>query len=149
MELTFVMIKPDGVQRNLAGTIISRFENKGLKLVGMKLLRLNRKIAEEHYREHMGKSFYAGLISYIISGPVVAMVWEGRNVVSVARKLIGATNPGEAETGSIRGAYGIDMGRNVIHGSDSPESAKREISLFFNPAEIIDYEKTADTWVYE
>jgi nucleoside-diphosphate kinase len=115
----------------------------------MKLLQLDRKIAEEHYREHMGKSFYAGLISYIISGPVVTMVWEGRNVVSVARKLIGATNPGEAEAGSIRGAYGIDMGRNVIHGSDSPESAKREISLFFKPAEIIDYEKTADTWVYE
>jgi len=149
MEQTFVMIKPDGVQRNLIGEIIRCFEQKGLKLVGMKFLRLTRAMAEEHYREHVDKDFFDGLVSYITSGPVVVSVWEGHNTVNVVRKIIGATNPSAAEPGSIRGLFGIDIGRNVIHGADSPESAQREIGIYFTPDEIVPYGKTIDTWVYE
>lgn len=149
MEQTYVMIKPDGVQRNLIGEIINRFEKKGLKLVAMKMVHLTEKMAAEHYREHVGKKFYQDLISYITSGPVVAMVWEGHNAVAAARRLMGTTNPAEADPGSIRGTFGLDIGRNVIHGADSPESARREIGIYFRPEEIISYEKNLDHWVYE
>ncbi len=137
MEQTYVMIKPDGVRRKLVGEIVSRFEKKGLTLVGMKLLYLTKDQAAEHYREHAGKGFYQGLVSFIISGPVVAMVWQGKNAVSMVRKLVGATNPAEADPGSIRGSYATDVERNLVHASDSVESARREIKIFFDSCELI------------
>lgn len=149
MEQTYVMIKPDGVQRNLIGEIICRLEKKGLKLAAMKFMRLSREQAAEHYREHQGKGFYQGLISFITSGPVVAMVWEGENAVAVARKLMGVTNPAEADPGSIRGMYGISVGRNIIHGADSVESAKREMAIYFKPEELVTYDKDLTQWIYE
>jgi len=149
VEQTFVMIKPDGVQRNLIGEIICRLEKKGLKLVAMKLLRLSEGQAAEHYREHMGKEFYQRLISFITSGPVVAMVWEGENAVAVARKLMGLTNPLEADPGSVRGMYGMSVGMNIIHGADSVENAQREIAIYFKPQELVAYEKSLNDWVYE
>ncbi len=148
MEKTFVMVKPDGVQRNLIGEIISRFEKKGLKLAGMKLLAIPRVLAEEHYKEHVGKPFFEELVSFITSGPVVAMVLEGQEAISLARGMMGKTNPLEAAPGTIRGDYGIFTGNNVVHGSDSPESAQREINLFFKPEEIFDYKKDLNYWVY-
>ncbi|MDA8442577.1 MAG: nucleoside-diphosphate kinase [Peptococcaceae bacterium] len=149
MERTFLMIKPDGVQRNLIGNIISRFEQKGYKLVGMKLMHISRALAEKHYAEHVGKSFFEGTVSYITSSPVVAMVWAGNNVVAGARDMLGATNPNNATPGSIRGTYGLDISRNVIHGSDSTTSAEREISLYFTPEELVDYSKNVDAWLVE
>ena len=149
MERTFVMIKPDGVQRGLIGEIISRIERKGLKIVGMKMLRISQELAQKHYAEHRGKPFFDSLISYITSGPVVAMVVEGKEAVKVMRTLVGKTNPIEASPGTIRGDYAMDVGRNVIHASDSIESANREISLFFNEEEIIEYKKFDEEWVYE
>lgn len=149
MEKTYVMVKPDGVQRNLTGEIIAKFEKRGLKLVGLKLMQISQETAAKHYAEHVGKPFYNGLIAYITSGPVVAMVWEGKDAVKVARQTIGATNPQNADPGSIRGMYAIDLGRNVIHGADSPESAQREIGLYFKTDELLSYDKPADTWLYE
>lgn len=149
MERTFIMIKPDGVQRNLVGEIISRFERKGFKLVGMKLLAVTPELAAKHYAEHVGKPFYEGLVRYITSGPVVAMVWAGKNVVAMAREMMGATNPAAAGPGTIRGMYGVEIGRNVIHGSDSPASAEREIGIYFTPGELIDYQKIDEVWLYE
>lgn len=149
MEKTYVMIKPDGVQRNLTGEIISRFEKKGLKLTAMKFLRLSPEQAQVHYQEHVGKKFYDGLISFITSGPVVAMVWEGKNAVTAARKLMGSTNPAEADPASIRGMYGLDLGRNIIHGADSVESAEREMAIYFQTEELISYEMNIDQWIYE
>ncbi len=149
MERTFIMIKPDGVQRNLVGLILSRFEQKGYKLVGMKLMQISRELAEKHYAEHVGKPFFQGTVGYITSSPVVAMVWEGKNVVAGAREMMGATNPNNAVAGSIRGTYGLDISRNVIHGSDSPASAEREINLYFAPGELIEYTKAADLWLSE
>ena len=149
MEKSYVMIKPDGVQRNLVGKIISRIEQKGYRLKAMKLVRLTKEMAEEHYAEHVGKPFFPGLLGYITSAPVVAMVWEGKDAVSSLRKIMGATNPIEAAPGTIRGDYGLDIGRNVIHGADSPESAEREISIYFAPEELIEYEKTVESWQYE
>jgi len=149
MERTFIMVKPDGVQRGLAGEIISRFEKRGFKLVGLKLMQISRELAEKHYGEHQGKPFFEGLVNFITSGPVVAMVWEGKDVIATARDMMGATNPLKAQPGTIRGTYGIDVGRNVIHGSDSPESAQREIALFFKEEELINYNKTIDAWIYE
>lgn len=149
MEQTFVMIKPDGVHRNLIGEIISRFEKKGLKLLAMKFLHLSEEQGAKHYQEHLGKEFYQRLISFITSGPVVAMVWEGENGVAVARKLLGKTNPIEADSGSIRGMYGMNVGRNIIHGADSVTSAQREIDIYFKAEEIISYEKSLHNWVYE
>lgn len=149
MERTYVMIKPDGVQRNLVGEIIGRIEAKGYKIVAMKFLRLTKAMAEEHYREHVGKPFYPGLIEYITSGPVVAMVLEGKNVVKGMRTLMGATNPLEAAPGTIRGDFGLDVGRNVIHGADSVESAAREIAIYFKPEELVEYTKNEETWLYE
>ncbi len=149
MERTFIMIKPDGVQRNLTGAIISRFEKKGYKLVGMKLLQISRDLAEKHYAEHVGKPFFEGTVSYITSSPVVAMVWEGKNVVAGAREMMGATNPNNAAAGTVRGTYGLDISRNVIHGSDSTASAEREIALYFTPGELTDYSKDVDRWLSE
>ena len=149
MERTFLAIKPDGVQRGLIGKVISRLEEKGFKLVAMKLMHLTNEHAEKHYAEHKGKPFYKGLVSFITSGPVVAMVWEGKEVVSATRKLMGKTNPLEAEVGTIRGDFATDVGRNVVHGSDSIESAKREIDLFFSDKEIIDWKQDIQKWVYE
>ncbi|TDA27795.1 MAG: nucleoside-diphosphate kinase [Archaeoglobi archaeon] len=149
MERTFVMVKPDGVQRGLVGEIISRLERKGLKIVAIKMLKIPMEMAEKHYEEHKNKPFFSSLISYITSGPVVAMVVEGKNAVKVVRKLVGATNPAEAEPGTIRGDFGLDLGRNVVHASDSIISAEREIRLFFKDDEILNYERDLDAWVYE
>lgn len=148
MEKTFVMLKPDAIQRNLAGEIISRFEKRGLKLVAMKMLLIDKEMANQHYKEHIGKLFFNDLVNFITSGPVVAMVWEGKQAIQVARKMMGNTDPQEALTGTIRGDYGLFTGNNIIHGSDSIDSANREISLFFSPAEIINYQKCTDYWVY-
>ncbi len=149
MERTFVMIKPDGVQRCLIGEIISRLERKGLKIVAMKMMKIERDLAERHYEEHREKPFFESLVSYVTSGPVVAMVVEGKNAVKVVRNLVGATNPVEASPGTIRGDFGMEIGRNVIHASDSKESAEREISLFFKPEEILDYRRIDEDWIYE
>ncbi|MGB9904171.1 MAG: nucleoside-diphosphate kinase [Desulfotomaculales bacterium] len=149
MERTFFMIKPDGVQRNLVGEIISRIEAKGLKIVALKMLQIEKATAERHYAEHRGKPFFEPLIAYITSGPVVAMVLEGKEAVRVTREMMGATNPLQAAPGTIRAAYGLDTGRNVVHGSDSPASAKREIELFFAPEEICSYRKDNEKWLYE
>ncbi len=149
MEQTFVMIKPDGVQRGLVGEIIARFEKKGLKIKGLKLIKVTEELAAQHYREHQGKPFYPGLIQYITSGPVVVMVVEGSNAVKEVRKLNGATNPLDALPGTIRGDFAQDIGRNVVHGSDSIESAQREISIYFDADEIQDYEYLPSRWLYE
>lgn len=149
MERTFLMIKPDAVQRNLIGKIISRIENKGLKLVGGKLMQVPQELAEKHYSEHEGKPFYNNLISFITSAPVFAMVVEGEDAVAVSRHIIGSTNPSDATPGSIRGDLGLTVGRNIIHGSDSVESAQREISLWFNDEEVNSYESPRDAWLYE
>jgi|SRR5690625_3857123 len=148
MEKTFIMVKPDGVQRGVIGDIVRRFERKGFKLVGAKMMQISQQLAETHYGEHKERPFFGELVEFITSGPVFAMVWEGENVISVARTMIGATNPAEAQPGSIRGDYGVTVGKNIIHGSDSLESATREINLFFNEAELITYEKQEHDWVY-
>lgn len=149
MERTFLMLKPDSVQRGLIGEILTRFEKKGFKLVALKLLQVDRNLAEEHYKEHKGKGFFEPTVQYIMSSPVVAMVWEGKNVVSLAREMMGATNPANATPGSIRGSYAMDISRNVIHGSDSVESAEREISLYFRPEEILSFKKAGEEWLSE
>lgn len=149
MERTYLMIKPDGVQRGLCGEIISRFEARGLKLVAMKFMVIPKAVAENHYGEHKGKKFYDSLISYIISGPVLAMVWEGDGAVAVCRNMMGKTNPQDSAPGTIRGDFGMVTGMNIIHGSDSPESAAREISIFFKPEELMSYARTSDKWIYE
>lgn len=149
MEKTFLMLKPDAVQRGLIGEIIARFEKKGFKLVALKMLQVDRNLAEEHYKEHKGKGFFEPTVQYIMSSPVVAMVWEGKNVVAMAREMMGATNPANAGPGSIRGSFAMDISRNVIHGSDSVESAEREISLYFHPAEILSYKKAGEEWLSE
>ncbi|WP_193568334.1 nucleoside-diphosphate kinase [Gracilibacillus saliphilus] len=147
MEQTFLMIKPDAVQRNLIGEIVTRFERKGFKLVAAKLMTISEPLAKKHYAEHDGKPFFHDLVSFITSGPVFAMVWEGENVIESSRKMMGKTNPQEAETGTIRGDFGLVMHRNIIHGSDSPESATREINLFFRKEEIQSYGKNVDYWL--
>ncbi|MDD1676437.1 MAG: nucleoside-diphosphate kinase [Methanomicrobiales archaeon] len=149
MDRTFVMIKPDGVERGLVGEVIRRLEKKGLKLVAMKLGRLDEKAVMDQYREHIGKPFFPGLKSYIMSGPCVPMVWEGKNAVPVVRKVIGATNPAEANPGTIRGDLALETGKNVIHASDSPESAVREIPIHFRPGEIVEYRRADDRALYE
>ncbi len=147
MEKTFLMVKPDGVQRNLIGEIVSRFEKKGFQLVAAKLMHISRELAEQHYAEHKERPFFGELVDFITSGPVFAMVWQGENVIATARKMMGATNPQDADVGTIRGDFGIQVGMNIIHGSDSPESAEREINLFFKPEEILEYDKTINKWI--
>ena len=149
MQRTFLMIKPDGVARGLIGEVISRIERKGLKIVAMKMLQVDRALAEEHYAEHKGKDFYPNLIDHITSSPSVAMVVEGKDAVSVVRAMIGKTNPKEADLGTIRGDLALEIGRNIVHAADSEESAKREISLYFTEDEILSYEKSDEKWVYE
>ncbi|WP_370224044.1 nucleoside-diphosphate kinase [Cytobacillus sp.] len=141
MERTFLMVKPDGVQRNLIGEIVSRFEKKGFQLVGGKLMSISQELAEEHYGEHKERPFFGELVDFITSGPVFAMVWEGENVIATARQMMGSTNPKDAAPGTIRGEFGITVGKNVIHGSDSPASAEREIGLFFKEEEKVEYKK--------
>lgn len=148
MEKTFIMVKPDGVQRGLIGDVVKRFEQKGFTLVGAKLMHISNELAEEHYGEHKERPFFGELVEFITSGPVFAMVWEGENVISVARNMIGATNPSEATPGSIRGDFAVTVGKNIIHGSDSLESAEREINLFFTSKEQVDYKKQANDWIY-
>jgi nucleoside-diphosphate kinase len=149
MERTFIAVKPDGVQRGLVGTILKKFEEKGYKLVGLKLMQVSEELAQTHYGEHKGKPFFDGLVNFITSGPVVAFVLEGNDVVVTARKIIGATKPSDSAIGTIRGDYGVDIGRNIIHGSDSPESAEREIALWFKPEELTEWTPTIATWIYE
>ncbi|WP_040981400.1 nucleoside-diphosphate kinase [Oceanobacillus jeddahense] len=148
MEKTFLMVKPDGVQRNLIGDIVARFEQKGFKLIGAKLMTVSTDLAEKHYAEHKERPFFGELVDFITSGPVFAMVWEGENVVTSARTIMGKTNPSEALPGTIRGDYGINVGKNIIHGSDSLESASREMKLFFNEEELTSYNKQNETWIY-
>ncbi|GEN31811.1 nucleoside-diphosphate kinase [Cerasibacillus quisquiliarum] len=148
MEKTFLMVKPDGVQRNLIGEIVARFEQKGFQLVGAKLMQVSDELAENHYGEHKERPFFGELVDFITSGPVFAMVWEGEDVIKTARTMMGATNPAEAQPGTIRGDFGVTIGKNVIHGSDSPESAEREINLFFKEEELVSYKKQDQTWIY-
>ena len=147
MQRTLVLVKPDGVQRGLVGAIIARLEGRGLKLIGLKMMRITKDVASRHYVEHQGKPFYDGLIAFITSGPVVAMIWEGREAVSVVRSLVGATDPLKAAPGTIRGDLALDLGMNLIHGSDSPGRAQAEITLFFESNELHEYERTADRWI--
>lgn len=149
MERTFIAIKPDGVQRKLVGEIIRRFEAKGFTLVGLKMMSVPRELAEKHYEVHQEKAFFPGLVKFITSGPLVAMVWEGDGVVSSARKIIGATNPLTAEPGTIRGDFGVSVGRNLIHGSDAIETAAKEISLWFTPEELVSWDSAMASWLYE
>jgi len=149
MERTFFMIKPDGVQRGLVGKIIQRIEEKGLKIVAMKFKQLPIEVAEEHYAEHVGKPFFQDLVDFITSGPAVPMVVEGEGTISEVRRINGATNPAEAMPGTIRGDFGLDVGRNVVHGSDSPESAAREIALHFEDSELVGYTRIDEAWLYE
>jgi nucleoside-diphosphate kinase len=149
IEKTFVMVKPDGVQRSLVGKIVQRFEDRGLKVCAMKMMRIPRELAERHYEEHKGKAFFEPLLSYITSGPVVCMVLEGENAVAAARTMMGKTNPQDALPGTIRGDFGQVTGRNVVHGSDSSESAKREIKLFFNDYELQKYDRIDEGWLFE
>ena len=147
MERTFLMVKPDGVQRNLIGEIVGRFEGKGYQLVGAKLMQITKELAEEHYGEHKERPFFGELVEFITSGPVFAMVWEGENVISTARLLVGATNPSESAPGTIRGDFAVTVGKNIIHGSDSTESAVREIGLFFKEEELVSYDKATYNWI--
>lgn len=148
-EQTFIMIKPDGVQRGFIGKILSRFEEKGLKFLAMKLITIDDETARRHYEEHLGKPFYDGLVEYITSGPVLVAVLAGDEAISIVRKLVGATDPKDALCGTIRGDLAIDIGRNVIHASDSPASATREIELYFDEAEILRYSRIDEEWLYE
>ena len=149
METTLVLLKPDAVQRGLVGTITTRLESTGLKIVGMKLMRVSNDLAERHYAEHVGKPFFEGLVSFITSGPIVAMAIEGDGAISIVRKTMGATNPADSAPGSIRGDYATDIGRNLVHGSDSAESAARELTLFFDDSELLDYSRSTDAWIRE
>ncbi|HAQ08743.1 MAG TPA: nucleoside-diphosphate kinase [Bacillus bacterium] len=148
MEKTYLMVKPDGVQRNLIGEVVARFEKKGFQLVGGKLINIPRELAEEHYGEHKERPFFGELVDFITSGPVFAMVWQGENVIATARQMMGSTNPKDAAPGTIRGDFGVTVGKNIIHGSDSPESAEREIGLFFKQEELAEYSKLMNDWIY-
>ena len=149
MERTLILVKPDGVQRGLIGSIIGRFEQRGLKLVGMKFIQMATELAANHYAVHQGKPFYESLVEYIVSGPIVAMVWEGKNAVAAARMTMGGTNPSEAAPGTIRGDFGMEIGRNLVHGSDSPENAVKEVGLFFTADELVDWQRDSDPWIRE
>ena len=149
MERTLILVKPDGVQRGLIGEIISRFERRGLKLVGLKFLQMDRALAERNYAVHKGKPFYDGLLSYITSAPVAAMVWEGPNAIALARQTMGSTKPGEAAPGSIRADFGMVVGRNLVHGSDGAETAAYEIPLFFKESELVNWTQESERWILE
>jgi len=148
-ERTLIIVKPDGVQRGLAATILARFEQKGLRLAALKVMRIDRPLAERHYAVHQGKPFYEGLVSFITSGPVVVGVLEGPSAIEAARNIMGATNPVTAAPGSIRGRYALEIGQNLIHGSDSADTAQSEVNLFFKPEEIVSYQRAVDQWIAE
>lgn len=148
MERTFAMVKPDGVQRGLVGEVISRFERKGIKIAALKLMQITPQLAEQHYAEHKGKPFIVDLVRFITSGPVVAMVLEGENVIAMVRAMMGATNPKDSALGTIRGDLGMTIDKNIIHGSDSPESAVKEINNFFAANEIVTYSLANEVWIY-
>lgn len=149
MERTLILVKPDGVQRGLMGEIIGRFERRGLKLAGMKFIQMSRDLAERHYAVHQGRPFYEDLVNYITSGPVVAMAWEGKDAIKAARNSIGATNPAEAGAGTIRGDLGMEIGRNLVHGSDSPENGVKEVNLFFAEGELVAWDRVTEVWIRE
>jgi nucleoside-diphosphate kinase len=147
IERSLVLVKPDGVQRQLAGRIITRFEERGLKIVGLKLVKVDRELAESHYAVHKGKPFFEGLIAFITSSPLVAMVLEGPDAIGMIRTMVGATKPAQAASGTIRGDLAIEMGQNLIHASDGPETAVTEIAVWFRPDELVSYEREIDRWV--
>ena len=149
MERTLVIIKPDGVQRGLIGPILTRLERRGLRLAAMKLIQITPELAARHYKVHQGKPFYQGLIEFITSGPVVVAVIEGPDAINTVRKTMGATNPAQAEPGTIRADYGLEIGLNLVHGSDGADTAAYEIPLFFTEAEILSYERAIDAWINE
>ncbi len=149
MERTLILVKPDAMQRGLAGEVIARFERRGLRLAGLRLLQIDEALARRHYGEHEGKSFFEGLLAFITSAPVIAAVFEGPNAIAAARQTMGATNPTEAEKGSIRGDLAVELGRNLVHGSDGPESAAREISLFFEGQPLLEWRRDVDRWIEE
>jgi nucleoside-diphosphate kinase len=149
VERTLIIIKPDAVQRGLIGEIIRRFENRGLRMVGMRFMQISRELARRHYAVHEGKPFFPGLIDYITSAPVVVIALEGQQAVELARKTIGATRPVEAGAGTIRGDLGMEVGRNLVHGSDSVENAEKEVALFFSPDELVEWERDTDRWIFE
>ena len=147
LERTLVLVKPDGVQRGLAGTILGRLEATGMKIIGLKLLRVSDDLAQRHYAEHVGKPFYQGLVSYITSAPVIALCLEGPAAIAITRKLMGATSPDEAAPGTIRGDFGVEISRNLVHGSANAEDAAREVGLFFSDEELVDYARANDVWI--
>ena len=147
VERTLVLVKPDGVQRRLVGEVITRIERRGLHLLALKLMRIDRALAERHYAEHVGKPFFVGLVEFITSAPVVAMVWEGPDAVAQVRSMMGATNPSSAAPGSIRGDLAVTIGNNVVHGSDSPGRGAEEVALFFEPAELVEWSGVDTAWV--
>jgi nucleoside-diphosphate kinase len=149
MERTLILIKPDAMQRGLASEILGRFEHRGLRIVGLKLLQVDRALAERHYGEHVGKPFFEGLVGYITSCPIIAAALEGTGAVESVRSTMGRTNPREAAPGTIRGDFGLEIGRNLVHGSDSPETAERELNLFFQASELLPVERSVDKWVFE
>jgi nucleoside-diphosphate kinase len=149
VERTLILAKPDAVQRGLVGELIARLERRGLRIAGLKLMRVSRETAQEHYQEHVAKPFFAGLVDYITACPIVALAMEGPHAVEIARATIGATNPANSAPGSIRGDLAVSIGRNLIHGSDSLASAKRELGLFFKADELFDYDRSAERWIFE
>ena len=149
MERTLVIVKPDGVQRGLIGEIILRLERRGLKLVGMKFMQITPELASRHYAVHKGKPFYEPLVAYITSSPVVVMVWEGKQAIEIVRKTMGATNPVKAEPGTIRADLAVEIGRNLVHGSDGPETAAFEVALFFREDELVEWTRSAERWIVE
>jgi len=148
MERSLVLIKPDAIQRGLAGEIIYRLEKKGLKIVAMKMLHMDKNLAQRHYAIHKGKAFFGDLVSFITSSPLIAIVFQGKNAVGIIRQMMGETDPAKALSGTIRGDFGIDIGHNLVHGSDSLENASKEIDLFFSAEEIFSYDRELDTWIY-
>ncbi len=149
MQKTLVLLKPDAVQRGLVGELVSRLERKGLKLVGLKLVRMDNALARQHYAEHVDKPFFKGLAEFITSGPLVVMAIEGEDAIGMVRTLMGETNPANAAPGTVRGDYAVSIGLNLVHGSDSPESAQRELALFFEEDEILEYDRATDPWIIE
>ena len=149
MERTLIILKPDAVQRGIAGEILTRFEKKGLQVVGLKLMKIPQQLAETHYEPHKGKPFYPGLVKFMTSSPVVVLALAGKDAITIARKMMGATFGSKAEPGTIRGDFGVSNSFNLIHGSDSPEAATREMGLFFKPDELLDWTPAVQQWVYD
>jgi nucleoside-diphosphate kinase len=149
VERTLVLVKPDGVQRGLIGEVVSRLERRGLHMVAARFMEVSQELAETHYAIHKGKSFYEGLIQYITSAPVMAMVWEGPNSVAAVRQTMGSTRPTEAAPGSIRHDFALEVGRNLTHASDTPENGEKEVALWFQPAELVNWERDVDRWIFE